>query len=204
MAGIHVLIPAAGAARRMRGADKLLETVDGLPLLRRQVGIAAAAGARFVWVALPPADRAAGAARRAALAGTGARIIEVPECDAGISAALRAGARAAAAMGASGLLVLLADLPELEAEDLARVMAQAEAAPDAVVRATDTAGRPGHPAVIPARLFPALAELSGDEGAGTLLAGQTAAIAVPLPGARATTDLDTPEAWAAWRAARTV
>ncbi|MDA9160262.1 nucleotidyltransferase family protein, partial [Rhodobacteraceae bacterium] len=33
MSCVAVLIPAAGAARRMRGRDKLLEQIDGVPLL---------------------------------------------------------------------------------------------------------------------------------------------------------------------------
>ncbi len=205
MAAIHVLIPAAGFGLRMRGADKLLEPVGGEPLLRRLARFACAAAGRSgrVWVALPPHDQPGGAPRRAALAGLPVRVLEVPGRHEGIAAALRAGAHAAGATGAQGLLVLLADQPEIEAEDIARVLAAAAAAPGAVVRATDAGGRPGHPAVIPARLFPALTALTGDVGARPLLEAEAAATRhVPLPGNRATTDLDTPEAWAAWRAGR--
>ncbi|MCB1394509.1 MAG: NTP transferase domain-containing protein, partial [Rhodobacteraceae bacterium] len=54
---------AAGASRRMAGRDKLLEPVDGAPLLRRQARAAVAAGTGPVAVTLPPDDRT----RRAAL-----------------------------------------------------------------------------------------------------------------------------------------
>lgn len=41
---IPILILAAGASRRMCGQDKLLQVVDGMPLLRRQVLMAQATG----------------------------------------------------------------------------------------------------------------------------------------------------------------
>ncbi|WP_412506377.1 NTP transferase domain-containing protein, partial [Roseovarius sp. SYSU LYC5161] len=60
MADLVILLPAAGASARMEGPDKLLEPVDGMPLLRRQVLMALATGAP-VLVTLPP-----GAAKRRA------------------------------------------------------------------------------------------------------------------------------------------
>ncbi|MCP1168050.1 NTP transferase domain-containing protein, partial [Limimaricola sp. ASW11-118] len=50
-----LLILAAGAAARMRGPDKLSMMIDGVPLLRRQVMAAIAAGAQ-AHVALRPGD----------------------------------------------------------------------------------------------------------------------------------------------------
>ena len=41
-----ILLPAAGASRRMRGRDKLLEGVDGVALLRRSALRARHRGAR--------------------------------------------------------------------------------------------------------------------------------------------------------------
>ena len=40
---VAILIPAAGFGTRMRGADKLLQDVGGLPLIRRQAQRALAA-----------------------------------------------------------------------------------------------------------------------------------------------------------------
>jgi len=195
MDGVHVLVPAAGAARRMRGADKLLEPVEGQPLLARAVAAAGGSGAARVWVSLPPGATA----RRAALAGSGAKVIEVPEWEEGMAASLRAGARAAAAFEASALIVLLADMPEIGAEDVARFVAAHGTAPEAVWRGTSADGTAGHPVLFPARLFPAFAALKGDDGAKAVLAGE-AVRPLPLAGNRAVTDLDTPEAWAEWRA----
>ena len=194
MDDIAILIPAAGTATRMRGRDKLLEPVDGQPLLARMARAACAAGAP-VLVTLPPGA----AARRAALAGIGGLTLrEVPEAAEGIAASIRTGARWAAETGAAGLMVLLADLPEIESADIAAVAAAFATAPDRVHRGADAAGRAGHPVIVPRRLFAAMDRLRGDAGARGIVAAE-APVLVPLPQERATTDLDTPEAWAAWR-----
>jgi CTP:molybdopterin cytidylyltransferase MocA len=116
-----------------------------------------------------------------------------------MSASLRAGAQWAQALAAPGLMILLADLPELETRDLLALAARFAAAPDKAWRATDAGGRPGHPVIVPARLLPALARVTGDAGARALLASEQVGH-LCLPGKRATTDLDTPEQWTAWRA----
>jgi len=175
----------------MRGRDKLMEPVGGVPLLRRQA-LAALAVGEPVLVTLGPDQPL----RAAALEGLAVEPLVVPEAAEGMAVSLRAGA--AAAEGAA-LLVMLADMPEIGAEDLAAVIAAHLAAPEAVVRAAGEDGTPGHPVVIPARMLAALAELRGDQGARDLLRGE-AAVLVPLPGRRALVDLDTPGDWAAWRA----
>ncbi|GAB4297923.1 MAG: nucleotidyltransferase family protein [Roseovarius sp.] len=192
-----ILIPAAGQSRRMRGRDKLLEPVEGLPLLRRQALVARATGAP-VMITLP-ADCPARAAALSGLAG----LCVQPLGDAaeGISASICAGARWARHLGAAGLMILLADLPELRLADLRAMLAGFAAAPDRALRATDADGRPGHPVILPARMLADLETLRGDDGARALLARDPPA-SLMLPEARATTDLDTPEDWAAWRARR--
>ncbi len=195
MGEVHILIPAAGASRRMRGADKLLERVGDVPALRHSVDIAAASEAGTVWVTLQPGAEA----RRAALAESPARIVEVPDWAEGMAASLRAGAQAAAAAGASGLLVILPDMPEIEAGDIRRVAEAHQRDHHAVWRGAAKDGTPGHPVLLPQRLFADMARLSGDQGARAVLAGGDVRL-LPLPGRRAITDLDTPEEWAAWRA----
>lgn len=194
MSDIVILIPAAGDATRMRGRDKLLEPVEGLPLLARQVRMAEATGCT-VLVTLRLRDKA----RHAALATVNAPDrIELPDAAEGIAASLRAGAAWAQARRAMGLMVLLADLPDLETGDLERLLAMFRHDPARPIRATDMSGQTGHPVIFPARLFGALTQLSGDQGARTVLA-QEKVVTMPLPDQRATMDLDTPEAWAEWR-----
>jgi CTP:molybdopterin cytidylyltransferase MocA len=189
-----IVIPAAGASSRMRGSDKLLEPVEGRALIRRQAEVALLTGCAVV-VTLPP-DRPA---RGAALEGLAVTRVIVAEAAQGLSVSLAAGLAAVAPGRAA--LVLLADLPEITGDDLARMIALHAARPEAILRAVAEDGTPGHPVLFPAAILPELRAMTGDSGARDVLrrhAGRV--VAVPLPGRRAVTDLDTPEDWAAWRA----
>ncbi|MFB9150739.1 nucleotidyltransferase family protein [Roseovarius ramblicola] len=192
---VAILVPAAGASRRMRGRDKLMEEVRGRALLADRVAAALDLGGE-VLVTLPPG----GDARARALAPlTGPRLWleEVPEAGEGMAASLRRGADWATARGAGALMVLLPDLPDLTVADLRAVLGAFDGV--RILRATAEDGRVGHPVVFPARYLPEMATLRGDAGARAILAAHEVAH-VALPGARAVTDLDTPEDWAAWRA----
>lgn len=189
-----IVIPAAGASSRMRGADKLLERVDGWPLIRRQAMVALETGCPVI-VTLPP-DRPA---RAAALQGLGVRRVVVAQAARGLSASLAAGL--AVVEPACAVIVLLADLPEITADDLRLLVTRQAEYPDAILRAASQDGTPGHPVLFPPWVVPELQNLTGDSGARDLLRRHAArVVAVPLPGRRAVTDLDTPEDWAAWRA----
>lgn len=192
----HILILAAGASSRMRGADKLLEVVDGEPLLRRVARMALATGWP-VSVVLAQGH----AARRAALGGLGVAQITAANAAEGMAASLVAGVQALP-RGVAVLLVL-ADLPLIETADLIAVIAASAADPACVWRGADPDGTAGHPVLFPADLRGELLGLTGDEGARAVLKNHAARVRlVPLPQGHATTDLDTPEAWAAWRARR--
>ncbi|SLN17888.1 molybdopterin-guanine dinucleotide biosynthesis protein MobA [Pseudoruegeria aquimaris] len=193
---IITFFPAAGASSRMRGADKLARRIDGVPLLRRQVGRAREAGGP-VWVSLPAADHP----RAALLDGLDVRVLIVEDAREGMAASLRALARSAPE-GARAMIAL-PDMPDIETGDFAALRAASEAAPEAIIRATSDAGAPGHPVVLPADLVPRLADLTGDGGARSLLKAEAARVRpLPLAGDRALVDLDTPEAWASWLAGR--
>ena len=192
---IAILILAAGQSSRMRGADKMLEIVDGHPLIRRQAIVAIKTGLP-VWLTLPP-DRPL---RRQALQNLGVTLVEVKDAAKGLSFSISAG-NAAVPAGMS-IIVWLADLPEITTDDFGRLVRAAQKAPSAIVRAITEAGKPGHPVLFPPNLRGELAGLIGDTGArDVLLAYATAIVFVPLPANRALTDLDTPEDWAAWRTA---
>lgn len=194
---IPLLIMAAGGARRMRGTDKLLQEVGGQPLLRRQVQMAQGAGGP-VYVALPPDAPA----RVAAIDGLGAEALIIKAASEGLSASLRG----AVAMlpRCPAFLVLLGDLVALESEDLQAVIGARSSAPDNLIwRGATAEGAPGHPILFDSALRPAFAALSGDDGGAKITkTNADKTHLVPLPGQRARFDLDTPEAWAAWRAGR--
>lgn len=189
---------AAGQARRMRGRDKLLEPVDGAPLLRHLAQQALHAALGPVCITLPPEENPQSGARRAALDGLPVALIPVGQAAEGMAASLRAAAVWAQGQVCAGLMVMPADMPELRQSDF-RQLAAAFTPEGPPLRASSHAGTPGHPVVFPARLLPAFAALQGDNGARSLLSRHPPRL-VALPGLRAITDLDTPEAWADWRA----
>lgn len=190
---IATAILAAGSARRMRGADKLLEPVGGTPVLRRLAQAAAATGGPVaVTLRAPDHDRAA------ALDGLDVVLLPVPDAAEGMAASIRAAARWAAQIGARGLILSPADLPELGPADFAALAAALDPA-GPPLRAADVQGTPGHPVAFPARLLPDLARVAGDQGARAVLAAHPPRL-IARPGRGPTLDLDTPEAWAAWRA----
>lgn len=194
MNDVMILIPAAGASSRMRGSDKLLETVDGTAQLARAVVAALATGAQVV-VTLAPGQTARAAVLPASPQLT---VLDVPDAAEGMAASLRAGAEQM--QGAAGLMILPADMPELETHDLQKVMRCFSLDPKHPARGASEDGTAGHPVILPRHLIGRIAALRGDEGARSLLRDE-AITRVPLPGLRALTDLDTPEEWAAWRAA---
>ena len=196
---LPIILLAAGQSTRMRGGDKLLEEVDGLPLIRRQAKIARAATSGPVIVALPPRPHA----RYDALDGLELTRLPVPGADEGMNASLRA-AFAALPADAPAAMLLLADLPELTISDLNKVFQAADLSADTRVwRGATEDGKPGHPILFAAPLFGEFAKLKGDSGGRDVIAAAGDHVTlIPLPGQRARLDLDTPEDWAAWRAAR--
>lgn len=188
---VTILLLAGGAARRMRGRDKLLEDIGGVPLLRQQALRALATGAEVLAVLPEAAPK-----RRAALADLTLTLLESAETRHGMGASIAAGVRALRP-DAAAVMILPTDMPDLETEDLSTLIDAFAEDPQRAVRASTESGAPGHPVIFPASLRPALAQLSGDQGAQALLG---AARQIALPGARARLDLDTPEDWATWRA----
>ncbi len=192
---LPVILLAAGASRRMRGRDKLLEQVDGTPLLRVQAQKALAIS-NLVIVTLPPAPHP----RYGALDGLPVHTVEVPDAAEGMSVSLRR-AFASLPADASAAMLLLGDLPDLTTNDLKKVAEAVDTQSDTLIwRGVTSEGAPGHPIVFDAALFPAFANLTGDTGGREVVAQAKGRITpVPLPGNRARHDLDTPEDWAAWR-----
>nr|WP_081535910.1 nucleotidyltransferase family protein [Rhodovulum sp. P5] len=197
MSDVLILVPAAGQSRRMGGRDKLLETIEGESLLRRQVRRAVSTGGR-VLVTLP---RGSGSERAAQLVGLNLMPPLQIDASEGMGASLRAGAAAAEAVGAVGLMVLLPDMPDIDTFDINRLLQEFLEDPENCVRATTEDGKVGHPVVFPARTFGLLRTVRGDKGGRSVLSSE-AVRDIPLSGRKAVIDLDTPEAWAEWRQTR--
>ncbi|WP_171207633.1 MULTISPECIES: NTP transferase domain-containing protein [unclassified Ruegeria] len=194
MTSIPIILLAAGRSSRMRGEDKLMQQVDGIPLLRRTAQRALTVGP--VIAALPPQPHP----RYAALDGLDVQTVEIPNAAEGMNASLR-GALEHVGPDAPAVMILLADLPDLTTTDIQRIRDCVKPHPDKLIwRGADQHGAPGHPVVFHQDLLPELLTLTGDTGARSVLENHKDRLHLePLPGRHATLDLDTPEDWVAWR-----
>ncbi|MBZ0128379.1 MAG: nucleotidyltransferase family protein [Rhodobacteraceae bacterium] len=193
--GICLILLAAGGSTRMRGADKLLQQIDGEALLRRSARAACDSKAEPVLVVLRPDD----AARLACLTGLAVTPVISLQWQDGLSASIRAGL-AACPPDCTGVLLALADMPDIRACDLDVLVAAFPADdPGAICRAAMPDGSPGNPVLFGRDHIPALAALKGDAGARDLLQRhRDRTRLVALPGQRARIDLDSPEDWESW------
>ncbi|MCR4266256.1 molybdopterin-binding/glycosyltransferase family 2 protein [Nitratireductor sp. ZSWI3] len=180
---------AAGQSRRIGAGNKLLAAFDGVPLVRRTG--AALAQSRVdgaVAVLGHQADRIG-----AALDGLDLQTVLNPDYADGLSTSLRTGI-AALPDDAAGALVVLADMPEIAAADLDRLVeAFRKAGGNCVVRATHN-GKRGNPVLLPRALFAEVARLEGDTGARHVVEQGLFTVVDVEIGAAAHIDVDTPEA----------
>jgi molybdenum cofactor cytidylyltransferase len=167
-----VLLAAGGSARL--GRPKQLAQVGGETLVRRAAAACLASAVRRTHVVVG----AHGDAVAAELAGLAVEIVANDRWAEGMSSSIRAGLAAAA--GADGVLLVLADQPGLRS-DVLDALARALETP-ASIAACAYGGGLGAPAAFGRAHFPALAALHGDEGARRLLARHApAVIAVAFP-----------------------
>ena len=186
-AEIAGVLLAAGMSTRM-GRNKLFLSLGGETVLGRAVSSALAAGLdSLVVVVGHEAERV-----REALAGTGARAVLNPDYARGLNTSLRTGI-AAVPDGVRAAVVMLADMPLVDAEMIRTLVARwREAGTElAVSRYGGSVVAP--PIVYGAALFPELRALDGDGcGKSVIKRHRGEEIAVDWPGERLT-DLDVPE-----------
>ena len=189
-----IVILAAGGSPRMAGRDKLLETIDGVPLIRQQC-LRARATTQPVYVCVPSRDHP----RARAIADLDVQIVAVPNAASGISESIKAAL--AVLLDSPAFMVVLADLVALQTRDLAAVLDAWAHHPQAQIwRGATFYGTPGHPVIFDAALRPEFANLSGDQGAAPIIAAHHDRVHLVPLGPQALLDLDTPDDWANWRA----
>jgi molybdenum cofactor cytidylyltransferase len=169
----------------------LLALVDGAPMARRSLDVILASHVRPV-IVVTGHDRAA---LERALAAPDVIFHHAAEFADGMSASLKAGI-AALPSEAGAALICLADMPFTRPETLDR-LAEAFAAKGRLALFPSHGGQRGNPVLLGRGLFPAVAELTGDQGARALLAAipdRVGEVAVDDPGVLR--DLDHPGALA--------
>ncbi len=196
---IAVIVLAAGGARRF-GEAKLLapwrggRLIDGA--LATAFAAAALAEAQEVVVAVGAEGEAVAAAARAFAERNGhaprLRIVEVADWAEGLSASLKAALRSLSP-ATRAAFVFLADMPLIPHALPARLL---EALTEAhAAAAPEVSGELGHPVLLAAELFAAVATLEGDRGARRLLDALGPRLArVPVDDRNVLLDIDTPAA----------
>ncbi|MCR9123081.1 MAG: nucleotidyltransferase family protein [Phyllobacteriaceae bacterium] len=153
------LLLAAGRSARFGAKNKLLTPFRGQPLAAHVADAMAAV----------PLDHRLVVAADASVAELfdGFEVLTVNEPDAPQSASLKVGAHRALELGATRLLVALADMPLVDANLMGAVL---ECCTNDSPSATTDGHRAMPPACFPGGHFEALTKLSGDRGAASLLA----------------------------------
>jgi molybdenum cofactor cytidylyltransferase len=179
---------AAGEGSRFGGA-KLTALFDGKPLVHWPVEAALASGMVGVLVVV---GFNASQVRQALPKDSRVEVIENPTPEEGMGGSLALAARRAEARGASGLVMLLGDMPFVTAQSIDRLAGVAQKAEQGAAAGV-VDGKRNHPVAFSRRYFKELASLGGDKGARDVLArlGEGLTLVEVPPETRI--DIDKPE-----------
>jgi molybdenum cofactor cytidylyltransferase len=198
---VAILLLAAGRSTRMGGPNKLLAETDGEPLVVHAVKAALASQAVEIVVVLGHmAEQVKAAIDQAGPAGSRLRVVVNPDFANGLSTSVRTGI-AALGSDVDAAIVQLGDMPGVSSALLDRLMAAFSPVEGRSICVPTVGGKRGNPVLWARRFFPEMTQLSGDSGAKHLIGEHADLVCeVEMSGQAAVTDIDTPEALAAWRA----
>lgn len=184
------LLLAAGRGSRFDPdghADKLLATVHGKPTILHAHASLADAVDYVVAVTRPGARgvRVASCLREA-----GCTVVVCAQADGGMGHSLACAADHAIARSPGVVVVMLGDMPFVQAGTIAELVDAVQAPTD--IAAPRLGGRRGHPVVFGAAHLPALSRLAGDRGAAELLRRHPVKL-IEVDDAGVLHDVDTPE-----------
>jgi molybdenum cofactor cytidylyltransferase len=196
---VAVIVLAAGRSTRMGGPNKMLADANGQPLVVHAVKAALASQAVELVVVLGHMADQVKAAIMAAVPTSRLRFVTNPDFAEGLSTSVRTG------IGALGkevdaAVVQLGDMPGVNAALLDRLMAAFSPVEGRSICVPTVGGKRGNPVLWDRRFFPEIAKVAGDTGAKHLIGEHADLVCeVEMAGEAAVTDIDTPEALAAWR-----
>lgn len=201
---VAALVLAAGRSTRMGGPNKLLADANGGPLVVHAVKAALASQAVEIVVVLGHMeDQVRPAIEKAVPPKSRLRFVTNPDFADGLSTSVKTGI---SALGANidAAIVQLGDMPGVSAPLLDRLIAAFSPIEGRTICVPTVGGKRGNPVLWARRFFPEMTKLSGDSGAKHLIGEHADLVCeVEMTGEAAITDIDTPEALAAWRARST-
>jgi molybdenum cofactor cytidylyltransferase len=197
---IGAVVLAAGHSSRMRAAgeniNKLVQPLAGRPMVRHVVEAALKSAASDIIVVTGNEKLRI----MAALDGLPVTFSDNTDYSNGLSTSLISGLNALPADG-DGAMILLGDMPGVDAHLLDRMIAAFDPAEDRAIIVPVHGGKRGNPVLWARRFFPEMRELSGDAGARALFGLYAGLICEVEAGSDAPlTDIDTEEALSAYRA----
>jgi molybdenum cofactor cytidylyltransferase len=191
---VGAIVLAAGQSARFRAAGgsettKLVAKLDGKPIVRMAAEAALASKARPVVVVVGHARNSV----EAALAGLKVGIAFNPAFAGGLASSLKVGL-SAMPPDAAGAVVLLGDMPRVQARLIDALIDGFLSQEGALAAAPSLGGQRGNPVLLGRGLFEAAMSLTGDEGARRLIGALSSAELVEIATADlgVAFDIDTP------------
>jgi molybdenum cofactor cytidylyltransferase len=181
------IVLAAGAARRF-GSQKLLATIDGVPLARQSVEALLGASVDEVVVVVGSDAQAVASS----LAGLPVRIVTNAAYAGGMSTSLRAGLEALD-RDCRAVVVALGDQPGAGGWVVDRLIERYRAAPAPIIAALYRGGVRGNPVLFDRALFDELRAVTGDEGGRAVVARDPSRVVLVEMEMDMPRDVDTPE-----------
>jgi molybdenum cofactor cytidylyltransferase len=184
-ASVRGVLLAAGTSSRYGEANKLLQTVDGMPLVRYAAETLLGSAVNGVTVVVGhEADRV-----RAAVDDLAVAIRTNDDYTEGQSTSVRVGIGDAAERGADAALVALGDMPWVTVETVdCLVEAYRRGVSDIIVAAHE--GKRGNPVLFDGRYFDRLTDVDGDVGGRHLLLNSGEAVAIETGDSGVVRDVD--------------
>ena len=176
---------AAGESTRFGASNKLLEPVDGIPIVRRAAETLVAADVSPVVVVLGADARDV----RAAIAALPVHVVENPDYDHGQATSVATGVTAVADR-ADAFVIALGDMPWVSPQSVNALVA-AYRAGEGEALAASYQGTRGNPVLFDRQYTDALLAIDGDVGGRDIIREEGRLIETGDPGVRQ--DVDTPE-----------
>lgn len=181
------LLLAAGRSSRMpEGCHKLLAEFEGVPLVRKSAETMLRSDLGSVTVVTGHRSSEI----EMALKGLPLSTTYNKHFEEGMGASLACGFRHASFADCDGVLVMLADMPEITTAHITKLLMAFRSGQDALVRGAD-GDKPGHPVVVPSAIFSQMQKLDGDKGAKEVLQRKKVPIRMIDIGNAALKDIDT-------------